>query len=237
MHVPCSEPLLLTESTNLAYKALQDTIEVAGFIGIPVYFVLLITVGPSQDGFSNVNSMLEQVASYQFVGMALRFFMCLMPCVQTYVVCCRDATHPVVSRANNSNKCCHVSVSFTMNSSAVYFGGFGDLFSNPGMEKSWLDHISGTICVFGFPLLIYFCVFSIIVRSSATFLTIAIHTEKRNDWCCQAGFRWSRNVQVASMVEIFITLRRGMNDEIVQHKELMARLKVRKVHSACHWSC
>lgn len=41
---------------------------VAGAVGIPVYFVLLLTIGPSQDSFSNVNSMLEQVASYQLVG-------------------------------------------------------------------------------------------------------------------------------------------------------------------------
>jgi hypothetical protein len=41
---------------------------VAGAVGVPVFFVLLTTVGPSTDSFSNVNSMLDQVASYQFVG-------------------------------------------------------------------------------------------------------------------------------------------------------------------------
>lgn len=41
---------------------------VAGAVGVPVFFVLLLTIGPSQDSFSGVSSMVEQVASYQFVG-------------------------------------------------------------------------------------------------------------------------------------------------------------------------
>ena len=41
---------------------------VAGIVGVPVFFVLLITIGPRQDSFSGVGSLLQQVASYQFVG-------------------------------------------------------------------------------------------------------------------------------------------------------------------------
>lgn len=60
--------LLHAESTKKASDSLGDAMMVAGAVGIPVYMVLLVTIGPSEDSFSNVNSMLEQVASYQFVG-------------------------------------------------------------------------------------------------------------------------------------------------------------------------
>ena len=43
----------------------------AAAIGVPVFFLLLVTLGPSQDSFSGVSSMVEQVASYQFVGISL----------------------------------------------------------------------------------------------------------------------------------------------------------------------
>jgi hypothetical protein len=52
----------------MAQEILGDAMLVAGVVGVPMFFVLHITIGPSQDSFSNVNSMLEQVASYQFVG-------------------------------------------------------------------------------------------------------------------------------------------------------------------------
>jgi hypothetical protein len=41
---------------------------VAGVVGVPVFFILMLTIGTSQDTFSNLNSILEQVASYQLVG-------------------------------------------------------------------------------------------------------------------------------------------------------------------------
>jgi hypothetical protein len=41
---------------------------VAGVVGVPVFFILMITIGTSQDSFSNLGSIVEQVASYQFVG-------------------------------------------------------------------------------------------------------------------------------------------------------------------------
>jgi hypothetical protein len=47
----------------------------------------------------------------------------------------------------------------------VYFGGLSQMFFNPRQERTFLDHISGTVCVFLFPLLIYFCIFSFMVSS------------------------------------------------------------------------
>jgi hypothetical protein len=41
---------------------------VAGVVGVPVFFILLLTIGTSQDTFSDLGSILEQVASYQFIG-------------------------------------------------------------------------------------------------------------------------------------------------------------------------
>jgi hypothetical protein len=40
----------------------------AGVVGVPVFFILMLTIGTSQDTFSDVSSIVEQVASYQFVG-------------------------------------------------------------------------------------------------------------------------------------------------------------------------
>lgn len=41
---------------------------VAGVVGIPIFFILLITIGPGVENFSNLHDMLDQVASYQFIG-------------------------------------------------------------------------------------------------------------------------------------------------------------------------
>jgi hypothetical protein len=41
---------------------------VAGVVGVPVFFILVLTIGTSQDTFSNLSSILDQVASYQFIG-------------------------------------------------------------------------------------------------------------------------------------------------------------------------
>jgi hypothetical protein len=46
---------------------------------------------------------------------------------------------------------------------AVYFGGLNQMFFNPRQEITFLDHIVGTVCVFLFPFLIYFCIFSFMV--------------------------------------------------------------------------
>jgi hypothetical protein len=53
----------------------------------------------------------------------------------------------------------------------VYFGGLNQMFFNPRQEITLLDHIVGTVCVFLFPFLIYFCIFSFMVslRPPATF--------------------------------------------------------------------
>jgi hypothetical protein len=42
--------------------------KIAGVVGVPVFFILLLTIGTSQDTFSDLGSILEQVASYQLVG-------------------------------------------------------------------------------------------------------------------------------------------------------------------------
>jgi hypothetical protein len=41
---------------------------VAGVVGVPVFFILVLTIGTSQDTFSNFSSILDQVASYHFIG-------------------------------------------------------------------------------------------------------------------------------------------------------------------------
>jgi hypothetical protein len=41
---------------------------VAGAVGVPVFFILLLTIGTSQETFNDLGSILEQVASYQFIG-------------------------------------------------------------------------------------------------------------------------------------------------------------------------
>ena len=56
------------EATFEALAAMGDTMTVAAIVGVPVFFVLMITIGPTQDSFSGLGSMLDQVASYQLVG-------------------------------------------------------------------------------------------------------------------------------------------------------------------------
>ena len=41
---------------------------VAGVVGIPIFFLLLITIGPGDQSFCGLQNMMDQVASYQFVG-------------------------------------------------------------------------------------------------------------------------------------------------------------------------
>lgn len=50
-----------------ALNTLGDSMLVAGVVGVPMFFVLLLTIGPVQDAFSGLDSMLDQVAQYQFV--------------------------------------------------------------------------------------------------------------------------------------------------------------------------
>ena len=47
-----------------------DSLIVAGIVGVPVFFLLLINIGPAQQQFSSVYGMLDQVATYQFIGAA-----------------------------------------------------------------------------------------------------------------------------------------------------------------------
>lgn len=72
-NIHISPALCCAEATSKASDFLGDSMMVAGVVGVPVFFVLLLTIGPSQDSFSGVNSMVEQVASYQFVGAVLHY--------------------------------------------------------------------------------------------------------------------------------------------------------------------
>jgi hypothetical protein len=48
---------------------------------------------------------------------------------------------------------------------AVYFGGLNEMFFNPRQEHTFLDLIVGTVSVFLFPFIIYFCIFSFMVST------------------------------------------------------------------------
>ena len=48
---------------------------------------------------------------------------------------------------------------------AVYFGGLGELFFNKAMETTVLERITGTVSMFLFPIIIYFCIFSFMACS------------------------------------------------------------------------
>jgi hypothetical protein len=39
------------------------------------------------------------------------------------------------------------------------------MFFNPRQERTFLDHIVGTVSVFLFPFIIYFCIFSFMVST------------------------------------------------------------------------
>jgi hypothetical protein len=56
------------EAISQANDTLGNSMMVAGVVGVPVFFILLLTIGTSQDTFSDLNSILEQVASYQLIG-------------------------------------------------------------------------------------------------------------------------------------------------------------------------
>lgn len=46
------------------------------------------------------------------------------------------------------------------------------MFFNKSVERTWLDHVTGTFCVFVFPFLIYFCIFSIMVCKYTSLLSV-----------------------------------------------------------------
>ena len=46
---------------------------VAAAVGVPIFFLLLTTIGPANQGFSNMYGMLNQVASYQLIGEEVLF--------------------------------------------------------------------------------------------------------------------------------------------------------------------
>jgi hypothetical protein len=75
--------------------------KIAGVVGVPVFFILLLTIGTSQDTFSDLGSILEQVASYQLVG-ALKPFE-LLP-LSSYP--CRGAWHAPLHRAHTLALAC-----------------------------------------------------------------------------------------------------------------------------------
>jgi hypothetical protein len=48
------------------------------------------------------------------------------------------------------------------------------MFFNPRLERTFLDHVVGTVCVFLFPFLIYFCIFSFMVSDRPNTLPLRI---------------------------------------------------------------
>jgi hypothetical protein len=120
------------------------------------------------------------------------------------------------------------------------------MFFTPGQEITFLDHIVGTVCVFLFPFLIYFCIFSFMVCNLIHSLLqrkVMIHTrylagEMPISGQASAGMlklpyivSWLGEcrlcVQVASMVSIFLSQKRSMQADIHQHRELLSTLHVR----------
>ena len=65
MSVKC---MCVAGATIQANGSMGDSMLVAGVVGIPIFFLLLITIGPGDESFSNVRNILDQVASYQFIG-------------------------------------------------------------------------------------------------------------------------------------------------------------------------
>jgi hypothetical protein len=67
------------------------------------------------------------------------------------------------------------------------------MFFTPGQEITFLDHIVGTVCVFLFPFLIYFCIFSFMV---SPFPTLHVYSPAATWEECT--FRKSESVSVES---------------------------------------
>ena len=67
-------------ATIQANSAMGDSLMIAGIVGVPIFFLLLITIGPAQQQFSGVYGMLDQVAAYQFIGAA-------PPCSSHGIIC------------------------------------------------------------------------------------------------------------------------------------------------------
>ena len=108
----------------------------------------------------------------------------------------------------------------------VYFGGLNQLFFNPRVERTMLDSFVGTVSVFLFPFLIYFCIFSLMVRSILQSLLscTCVLAFKVNISVCGDGCDCC--VQVAGMVAIFYSLRQHMDEEIQEHRQLLSGMKV-----------
>jgi hypothetical protein len=62
------ERTCVADASSQAYETLGNSMMVAGVVGVPVFFILMLTIGTSQHTFSHVGSIVEQVASYQFIG-------------------------------------------------------------------------------------------------------------------------------------------------------------------------
>jgi hypothetical protein len=132
---------------------------VAGAVGVPVFFILLLTIGTSQDTFNDLGSILEQVASYQLIGaLSPSQLLALQMLEHVGVLDAAFGTfvHLVIHMPSSE---------MLAQFYAVYFGGLSQMFFNPSQEITFLDHIVGTVCVFLFPFLIYFCIFSFMVST------------------------------------------------------------------------
>ena len=57
---------------------------------------------------------------------------------------------------------------------AVYFGGLGEMFFNKAVETTLLERITGTISMFMFPIVIYFCIFSFMVRPTPLVVSLQL---------------------------------------------------------------
>jgi hypothetical protein len=135
----------------------------------------------------------------------------------------------------------------------VYFGGLSQIFFSPGQEITFLHHIVGTVCVFLFPFLIYFCIFSFMVchlpypllRRRFMLHTRSLAGKVPISGQSSAGVlkllyivSWLSEfrlcLQVASMVSIFQSQKRSMQADIDQHRELLSTLHVRRLHFKYH---
>lgn len=102
------------------------------------------------------------------------------------------------------------------------------MFFNPMVEKTMLDSITGTLCMFIFPCLVYVCIFSLMVRSTTCLICksfLQVDVQFLSPLKAPLMTSW-RVIQAAGMVAIFMSLRQSMDEEIQEHKLLQSSMKV-----------
>ena len=71
----------------------------------------------------------------------------------------------------------------------MYFGGLGQLFFNKAVETTVLERITGTVSMFLFPIVIYFCIFSFMARSTPCTFVGCMYSPPRHSTCPGISFQ------------------------------------------------